>query len=226
MDREQFFAKLGALDEDRVKKVLWNLYWRGSAPMRERVHPACPGPRRSARIGGVDQPPDAVWVNDRVRPRRSPIAGDGLFATGDIAAGTVAIRLGGRLVGPAELAELIAVSTSGPGGTFVDTVTVHENAHLVLPAGSVAHLGNHSCDPNLWFVGPYEIAARRNIGAGDELTVDYGTCSAASGFTLSCNCRSRLCRHEITSEDWRRPELQQRYGMHWVPALRARIDCS
>jgi hypothetical protein len=37
MDRDQFFAKLAVLDEDRLKKVLWNLYWRGSAPMRERI---------------------------------------------------------------------------------------------------------------------------------------------------------------------------------------------
>ena len=29
MDREQFFARLGALDEERLKKALWNLSrWR------------------------------------------------------------------------------------------------------------------------------------------------------------------------------------------------------
>jgi uncharacterized protein YfiM (DUF2279 family) len=37
MNREQFFGKLAALDEQRLKKALWNLYWRGSAATRERI---------------------------------------------------------------------------------------------------------------------------------------------------------------------------------------------
>jgi hypothetical protein len=37
MNREQFFGQLAALDEQRLKKALWNLYWRGSAAMRERI---------------------------------------------------------------------------------------------------------------------------------------------------------------------------------------------
>ena len=37
MDRPQFFSRLAALDEERLKKALWNLYWRGSAAMRERI---------------------------------------------------------------------------------------------------------------------------------------------------------------------------------------------
>ena len=37
MDREQFFGKLAALDEERLKKALWNLYWRGSAAVRQRI---------------------------------------------------------------------------------------------------------------------------------------------------------------------------------------------
>jgi len=37
MNREQFFGKLATLDEEPLKKALWNLYWRGSAAMRERI---------------------------------------------------------------------------------------------------------------------------------------------------------------------------------------------
>lgn len=37
MNREQFFGKLAALDDQRLKKALWNLYWRGSAAIRERI---------------------------------------------------------------------------------------------------------------------------------------------------------------------------------------------
>ncbi len=37
MNREQFFGQLATFDEKRLKKALWNLYWRGSAATRERI---------------------------------------------------------------------------------------------------------------------------------------------------------------------------------------------
>ncbi len=37
MDREQFFRVVSALDDDRLRKALWNLYWRGTANVRERI---------------------------------------------------------------------------------------------------------------------------------------------------------------------------------------------
>ena len=37
MDREQFFGKLTSLDEERLKNVLWTLYWRGSADFRAKI---------------------------------------------------------------------------------------------------------------------------------------------------------------------------------------------
>lgn len=37
MNREQFYAKLAAFDEAGLKKALWNVYWRGTATVRERI---------------------------------------------------------------------------------------------------------------------------------------------------------------------------------------------
>jgi hypothetical protein len=37
MDRGEFFAKLAGFDDAQLRKALWNLYWRGSAPLRERI---------------------------------------------------------------------------------------------------------------------------------------------------------------------------------------------
>ncbi len=31
MDRTEFMAKLAPFDEERMRKALWNLYWRGPA---------------------------------------------------------------------------------------------------------------------------------------------------------------------------------------------------
>lgn len=159
---------------------------------------------------------------------RSEIAGRGLFASEDIAAGTVVLRLGGRLVSGDELTGLLRAACAGPrnGQPFVDTIAVDEDRHLVLPPGTAAHWGNHSCDPSGWHVGPYEIAARRALQAGDELTIDYGTNSGLEGFRMRCTCRAPACRREVTGRDWHRPELQERYRGHWTPALQALIDRS
>lgn len=163
-------------------------------------------------------PPEAPWLDGSVVVGHSPIAGRGLFASAPIEAGTVVTRLGGRLVTTAELLVLLRDADE-----YVDTLAVFDDAHLILPAGTSVHFGNHSCDPNLWHVGPYELAARRPIAAGEELTVDYGTQSDGPGFSMPCSCGVVRCRGVVTSADWRLPDLQSRYGGHWTPVLAERI---
>jgi hypothetical protein len=141
-----------------------------------------------------------------------------LFARTAFEEGTVVIRVGGRLVGTEELRRLIETSEH-----YVDTLTVFEDVHLVLPPATTVHYGNHCCDPCLWHVGPYDIATRRPVRAGEELTTDYATQTGAPGFTMRCHCGAAGCRGEVTSEDWRRADLQARYAGHWVPALEERI---
>jgi uncharacterized protein len=139
----------------------------------------------------ADPPPD-VWVHPATAVGPSAIVGRGLFATGDLAAGTVVVRFGGRLVSDAELAALLAAP-----GPYVDTVTVADDVNLVLPTGTPAHFGNHSCDPTLRRDGPYRLVARRTVRAGDELTVDYATLSGP-GFRMACACGAPACRRVVT----------------------------
>jgi hypothetical protein len=166
------------------------------------------------------------WLHPDAEARPSPVAGLGLFARAPIGAGTVVARLGGRLVSQKELAELFAEAAAAPGRPYIDTIMVTGTSHLVLPprgARSIGH-ANHSCDPTLWWDGPYTLLARREIAAGEELTSDYATSTGDPGFTLDCACGAPdLCRTTVTGEDWRLPELVERYGDHWVPALLARI---
>jgi len=164
-----------------------------------------------------------VWIDSRVVVRPSTIEGSGLFADADISAGDVVLRLGGRLVSTAELTELIAAADSDPDVRYVDTITVDEDVHLVLSPGTRAHFVNHSCEPTLWHLRAFDLVARRDIGRGEELTVDCGTHSGAAGFTMTLTCRQPTCRGEISSDDWRDVELQARYRGHWVPALEERI---
>lgn len=165
-----------------------------------------------------------MWIDTRLAVCPSPIEGQGLFTTDAVAAGRVLIHLGGRLVTSDQLGALIRTANANPDLPYVDTITVYEGAHLVLPRRTTVRFANHSCDPTLWHVGPFALAARRDLRAGEEITVDYGTQSGADGLVMDCRCGTGLCRGQITSDDWRLPDLRRRYHGHWVPALQRRID--
>jgi uncharacterized protein len=165
--------------------------------------------------GHLPPPAADCWLHPDVEVRHSPIEGHGLFAAAAIPAGTVVSRLGGRLVSGDELRRILAE----PDRSYVDTIAVGADTHLVLPPRRDNGYGNHSCDPNLWWTGPYELATRRDLAPGDELTNDYATSTAEPAFTMSCECRTSLCRGTVTGNDWQRPDLPARYGDHWVPAL-------
>jgi hypothetical protein len=62
MNREEFFAKFAGLDEDRISKALWNLYWRGSAQMRERIESELEPAEDAARKRAAAEPPDPDTV--------------------------------------------------------------------------------------------------------------------------------------------------------------------
>lgn len=168
-------------------------------------------------------PEPDCWLHPDVEVRRSPIHGLGLFARLPIAEGAAVSRLGGRMVSGAELDALFAAAGADPARPYIDTITVADGRHLVLPPRRPNGYGNHSCDPNTWWVGPYTPVARRGIAAGEEVTNDYGTSTGDRLFTMDCGCGSRLCRGRVTGGDWRLPDLRRRYGDHWVPALLERI---
>lgn len=170
----------------------------------------------------VSRPGPDCWLHPDIEVAPSPIEGQGLFARAPILVGAPVVRLGGRLVSGQELLQLIA-EAKRPGGVYVDTIVVADDLHLVIAPGQPIHYGNHSCDPNLWWSGPYTLVARRPIEAGEEVTNDYAASTDADDFTMACSCRSPLCRGRVTGGDWRRRDLRQRYGQHWVPAVLARI---
>jgi hypothetical protein len=150
------------------------------------------------------------WLHPDIEVRRSAIEGSGLFATGPIPAGTVVARLGGRLVSTAELRRLL-----DPATEYVDSIAVDDDQHLVLPPGQPIHFGNHSCDPSMWHVDAYTLAARRDLAVGDELTVDYASQTTESAFRMDCRCGAVSCRGVITGDDWRRVDFEG----HAVPTV-------
>jgi hypothetical protein len=174
--------------------------------------------------GDQDGETGACWLHPHIQVLPSAIHGRGLFAAQPLVAGAVVATLAGRLVSGKELHQLLADVNASQ--RYLDTICVDDNVHLVLPPGQPIHYGNHSCDPNLWHVGACTLATRRDVGAGEELTVDYATQTTAADFQMPCRCRAPTCRHIITGNDWQIPPWRARYQGHVVPAVAKRIESS
>jgi uncharacterized protein len=167
----------------------------------------------------VHEPSPECWLHPEVEVAPSDVAGRGLFATADLPAGTVVSRLGGRLVDTAELASLRATSTS-----YVDSVVVDDDVHLLLTPGSDNRFANHACDPNLGWVDESSLATTQDVPAGAELLHDYAMSVVDADFVLRCHCHSYRCRQMVEGTDWRIPQLQRRYAGHWTPYVQRLID--
>ena len=75
---------------------------------------------------------------------------------------------------------------------------------------------NHSCEPNIGVRGQIVFVAIRDVEAGEELTHDWAM-TDDDGYEMTCRCGAASCRGVVTGQDWRRPELQRKYGeyMSW-----------
>lgn len=149
--------------------------------------------------------------------RASPIHGQGLFAAEPVRSGDVIVRWGGTVLPIAELDTLKSRERYDCAALSEDTIIVFADTDPVIH-------GNHSCDPNLWMVGPTALSARRDIGPGEEITVDYAVLSDDATWVMLCSCGSSLCRRLIRGDDWMRPDLQERYHGHFAPYLARRFE--
>ena len=137
------------------------------------------------------------------------IAGRGLFAIEPIGAGEVVAVKGGHIIDTATLRAL-------PSHLQETDIQIADHLHLAALTDdefeAVMLFINHSCDANVGVAGNVVLMAMRDVAPGEELTLDYCLFDAAPTTPMDCHCGSALCRRVITSDDWRRPELQARYA--------------
>ncbi len=83
----------------------------------------------------------------------------------------------------------------------------------------IARYLNHSCDPNCGIRGLFQVVARRDIAAGEQLTWDYEMTEKSDWFRLRCQCGSPKCRKVIGHHD-RMPatvrSLYKGYLSYWL----------
>lgn len=107
-------------------------------------------------------------------------------------------------------------------GWFTETALASGSA-VDVDAGQL----NHCCDPSLaWDGDGAGLVAFRDVAAGEELTIDYATCSTDPAMLVRCHCETYRCRQMVTGDDWRIPEVQRRYAGHFAPQVQRRIGGS
>jgi D-alanine-D-alanine ligase len=79
---------------------------------------------------------------------------------------------------------------------------------------------NHSCEPSAWLDG-LDVVARRALGAGEEITLDYATFYDERMAEFACDCGSEGCRGTIRGEDYL-GDFVERYGAHLSGHIRRR----
>ncbi len=165
-----------------------------------------------------------TWVSPKLRSGKSEIHGDGVFAGEKIARGEKLMEFGGELV---TLAQALS-----PDYRERSVWMVGERAYLALPTCDTResldeHL-NHSCDANIWLIDEVTVAAKRDIVAGEEITLDHATWNfdeaAYADDSEACCCGAKNCRRVLTENDWKRADVQEKYRGHFHPLVRKLID--
>lgn len=165
-----------------------------------------------------------TWVDPRLVKGQSDIAGFGLFTIAPIRQGETLMIWGGQVIEGHDIDETKY--------RYQTIVPIDEARYLALPIAdtreSLDEWLNHSCDPNCWLNDEVTVVARHPIRAHEEITLDFVTwCNGVDDpYTDdgSCLCGASICRKQLTSEDWKIPELQVRYKGHFSPYLEKRIS--
>lgn len=141
----------------------------------------------------------------------SPIQGRGLFAVQPIRRDEIVAIKGGHVVDAVTLAEHAEVVGNSDvkiaDGLFLAALEADEYEDVML-------FLNHSCEPNVGVGGNIVFVAMRDIAVGEELTIDYAMIDDDTT-RLDCRCGQPTCRRVISGQDWRRPELQAKYGAYF-----------
>ena len=81
MNRDQFYAAMAPNDDARLRKILWTVYWRGNAQLRERIEDEL-RPQDRPKVKPKKEPPDPAVVLDEVTTFVG-LAKDGAYMAGD-----------------------------------------------------------------------------------------------------------------------------------------------
>ena len=167
------------------------------------------------------------WMNPALEIRETRRYGNGVFARSPLKKDDTLFVMGGYILTIDDENHLTGAVADKPI-EISDRFSIGPRSPSDIPL-MPQHYVNHSCEPNAGFNGQIFMVAMRNIGEGEEITYDYAMvmCSNAesnSYFTMQCLCGRASCRSVIAEDDWKRPELQDRYNGYFQWWLQRKID--
>ncbi len=161
-----------------------------------------------------------TYRSPKIEIRDDALAGRGVVAIVDIAQDEIVAIKAGHVVTRDEIDAVTAAAGDYALQIDDDFYIAPRVPDEVL---DMSVMINHSCDPNVGFRGNVIYVAIRDIAAGEELFHDYAM-ERSDDYSLDCRCGSALCRGKVTGDDWKLPELQQRYGDYFSIYLRRKIQ--
>ena len=167
----------------------------------------------------VDHPIGPDWVHPSIVVRDTHRIGLGLVAVDLIPRGSQVILFGGTLMTWREVTVL-------PDDMQDIPYQVADDIFFGVVDRDDIGIGeriNHSCDPNTGFVSEMKLVALRDILPGEDVTMDYGTCSSLEEYRLVCQCGEKTCRGVIRGTDWQNLDMQRRLGQYFQPYLREKM---
>ncbi len=160
-----------------------------------------------------------VWRSHKVEIRTSALGGQGIFATRRIEPGEVVAVKAGHVIHADEVDDVTQAAGDYTlqisDDLFLGPRTTEEIDDLVV-------MINHSCDANVGFEGVSYVAIR-TIEPDEEICHDYAMARTLP-YEMTCLCGTTACRGTVTHDDWKLPELHERYGRFFMPHILRRID--
>lgn len=156
----------------------------------------------------------SCYVSPKLEVRDTGSKGNGLFTTAPVKAGELLLIMGGNIITPEQLAKL--------DHTF--SIQVEENLYISPIGYQKAYRINHSCNPTVGPVGQITFMALRDLEADTEISYDYAMTDGTAYDEFECLCGGENCRQKVSGDDWKNPELWERYAGHFSPYLQRRID--
>ena len=158
------------------------------------------------------------WLTSTAEIRLTEAKGGrGVFATEPIPTNTTVAAFGGSVVDRKELEAL---------GDAVahHSLQIDDDLFLAsLPPFDPADYVNHSCDPNCGIIGSVLLVTMRDVDAGEELCFDYAMTDSDDYDQFKCKCNTPGCREVVSGDDWKQPELRDRYAGWFSEYLARRI---
>lgn len=163
------------------------------------------------------------WLSFKVEPRESDTHGRGVFVVEEINKDEIVAVFGGHVMTRDEVVslpeEVGRLNLGIDDDLFIGpkSLTESDDADWI----------NHSCDPNCGIWGQIMLVATRPIHIGEEITFDYCmTCSqkGEKRVLFSCKCGAKNCRGEVTNQDWKIKELQEKYKGYFSFFVQRNID--